>query len=103
MTSGGRWNVRRNRLSNCLSELLAAALLFGSAARAQESLDDIDKDKAAAPDATHASEVATPTPTAPATSQNGKATAEVNGYLDDRFNYGWVHTGGLVPTGDLPA
>src|SRR5438270_274886 len=66
-------------------------------ASAQESLDDLDKGKGDAKTAT-----AKPAELAMGSTE-GKAVAEVNGYLDNRFQYGWIHTGGLVPTRDAPS
>jgi hypothetical protein len=70
--------------------ILAALLWLAPAgAGAQETLDDLDKAKPAEP--------------LEMGSKEGKATSEVNGYAANRLQYGHVHTGGLIPTEDIPS
>jgi hypothetical protein len=70
--------------------LASIALAIGGAARAQESLDDIDKGKTSSSDT---SQIAAPK----------SSIAEVNGYLDDRITGSWIDPSGPVPTKDQPS
>lgn len=75
------------RLHIAFAFLLALVLLHRSQpARAQESLDDLDKAKGGA------------------SGETKRATAEVNGYVDNRLQYGYVNPSTTpLPTRDVPS
>ncbi len=76
------------------SILLAAAWTVSaqaSPARAQETLDDLEKVQDAASE-----------PTRAAVPSDGKTTPEVNGYTDNRFSFTGVNRSGLMPTQEVP-
>src|SRR5262249_8211584 len=68
-------------------------------ARAQETLDDIEKAKPAAPPPANDGQQGTDLPMG---SRESKAVSEVNGYVATRFQLTEVNTGVPLPTQDIP-
>ena len=84
--------------------VLSIVLLSTAFARAQESLDDIDQGKpmtGPAPGDTSPSTLPSAAP--PPTKGASKATAEVNGYFDNRTSFTWIDPSAPIPTKDTPA